>query len=190
MKQIGVLSFQGSVEEHIQMLQKLPVHPFRVHSLETLLKADGLIIPGGESTTFLKILHFSGLYTPLQEKIKQGLPTMATCAGLILLASQIESLSQETMDLLPIRVCRNGYGPQIASFCEDISVKGLGTPFHAVFIRAPIITTCGAVDILASDSFGHPVLVQKEKILGLTFHPELTEDSRLHDFFVHFIDKI
>lgn len=191
MKQIGILSFQGSVSEHVSILKKLSIEPILVHSKETLSQVDGIIIPGGESTTFLKILHFSGLFTPIQEKIKQGLPVMATCAGLILLASHIDNLSQETMNLLPISVSRNGYGPQIASFCESVNVTGFDKPIKAVFIRAPIITKVSPpVEILAKDSFGHPIAVTMVNILGLTFHPELTDDTRLHKLFVHLIDKI
>jgi 5'-phosphate synthase pdxT subunit len=191
MNQIGVLGFQGSVEEHLQMLASLKIKAIQVNSLTTLSQVDGIIIPGGESTTFLKILHFSKLYEPLLQKIKKGLPVMATCAGIILLASHIDNLEQESMNLLPISVNRNGYGRQIESFCEDVTVCGLNQPFKAVFIRAPIITKVEKdVTVLAHDSKANPIFVQKNNILGLTFHPELTDDTRIHEMFIHLIDKI
>lgn len=191
MKQIGVLGFQGSVEEHMQMLDRIKVKNSEVMSAESLASIDGLIIPGGESTTFLKILHFNGLYQPLMDKIKAGLPVMATCAGLILLASHIDNVDQESMKLLPINVNRNGYGRQIESFCEEETITGLSSPFKAVFIRAPIITKVEpGVTVLAYDSKANPIMVQKNKILGLTFHPELTDDPRLHEMFIDLIDKI
>jgi 5'-phosphate synthase pdxT subunit len=156
-----------------------------------LSSIDGLIIPGGESTTFLKILHFSQLYTPLLEKIKAGLPVMATCAGLILLSTHIDNVEQESMKLLPISVSRNGYGRQIESFCYDASIVGFDRPYRAVFIRAPIITKVdSSVSILARDTKANPIMVKKDKILGLTFHPELTDDTRLHEMFIDLIDKI
>ena len=191
MKQIGVLGFQGSVEEHMSMLRSIGVKTVRVNAEKTLSEVDALIIPGGESTTFLKILHFSRIYEPLKAKIKQGLPIMATCAGIILLASHIDHLTQESMGILPISVNRNGYGRQIASFCEEIAVDGLTEPFKAIFIRAPILSKVDpSVKIIAHDSSGNAVLVQKEKILGATFHPELTDDHRIHEIFIHLLDKI
>lgn len=191
MKQIGVLSFQGSVEEHLHMLDKACVKALAVNSLATLSQVDGLIIPGGESTTFLKILHFSGMFDPLMQKIKEGLPVMATCAGIILLSSEIDSLAQESMKLLPITVNRNGYGPQIASFIENVKIGGLTVPFQAIFIRAPIITQIhGTVTVLAHDSNGNPIFIKKDNILGLTFHPELTDDTRIHEMLIDLIDKI
>lgn len=185
MKLIGVLGFQGSVEEHIQMLTSMNKNSIRVTSEQSLSQVDGLIIPGGESTTFLKILHFSNLYEPLLKKIKDGLPVMATCAGVILLASCIDHLNQESMHILPISVSRNGYGRQIASFCEEVKVLGLSDTFKAIFIRAPIITkTDESITILARDSNLNPIMVQKGNVIGLTFHPELTDDDRIHSLFI------
>jgi len=188
MKHIGILGFQGSIDEHMAMLNQLSVSSERIVNPSTLSSIDGIIIPGGESTTFLKMLHFSKLYEPLCQKIKEGMPVLATCAGIILLSSHIDNLEQESMNLLPIHVNRNGYGPQIFSFSESIALDGFKDPFKAVFIRAPIITKVeSSVQILGRDSFKNPVMVLKNKMIGLTFHPELTDDIRIHDFFIHLI---
>jgi len=186
---IGVLSFQGSVEEHLKALDRLHVSGVPIKTEGSLQEIDGLILPGGESTTFLKLLHSSKLFKPLSDRIKNGLPIMATCAGLILLAEKIANVRQESFSSLPITIERNGYGPQYFSFCEEVVMKGLPDPFRAVFIRAPVITYCNpAVETVSKDHEGNPIFIKYNKILGLTFHPELTDDDRIHEIFINLID--
>lgn len=184
MKRIGVLGFQGSVDEHLKAIERVGHFPLLVREKTHLKEIDGLILPGGESTTFLKLLHTSGLYEPLLAGIKEGLPVLATCAGLIVLASKVSQPEQASMALLDISVQRNGYGSQYESFCEEVKVEGFKKTFRAVFIRAPLIQSVGpGVSILSVDHAGHPVFVQQEHLWGLTFHPELTQDDRIHELF-------
>jgi len=184
---IGVLGFQGSVEEHLASLQKLGVDVVKVKDVDTLSKVSGIILPGGESTTHLKLLKEVGLFVPLREAIISGLPVLATCAGIILLAIKIDT-EQDSLKVLGIEVVRNGYGPQYYSFVEYINILGFNEPFKAIFIRAPIIKRVDKdVTILARDEKKNPCFVKSGKILGLTFHPELTEDLRLHKMFIDLI---
>lgn len=188
MKRIGVLGFQGSFLEHQQMLESMHIKTQLVISKSALSEIDGLVIPGGESTTFIKLLKFNHLFDELSQKIQEGMPILATCAGVILLASQIDNVEQESMKQLSVQVNRNGYGPQIFSFCETISIEGLQDPFKAVFIRAPIITkVMSPANVIARDSYGNPVMIQEKNRLGLTFHPELTDDQRIHEMFIQMI---
>ncbi len=184
MKRIGVLGFQGSVEEHLEVIERVGHFPLRIREKAHLKEIDGLILPGGESTTFLKLLHTSSLYEPLLAGIKQGLPVLATCAGLIVLAKNVRQPEQDSMALLDIVVQRNGYGSQFESFCEEVKVEGFKKTFRAVFIRAPLIQSVGpGVKMMSFDHAGHPVFVQQEHLWGLTFHPELTKDDRIHELF-------
>lgn len=185
---IGVLGFQGSVEEHIKSLQMLDVDTVKVKSIDSLLKVSGIILPGGESTTHIKLLKETGLFIPLREAISSGLPVLATCAGTILLANKIDIKDQDSLKVLNIEVIRNGYGSQYYSFTESIDILGLDEPFNAVFIRAPIIKSVGMeITIMARDRKENPCLVKSGNILGLTFHPELTEDLRIHKMFINLI---
>jgi len=189
-KLFGVLGFQGSVEEHEQMMHDLGCSTLRIKQASELDKIDGLIIPGGESTTFLKLLQTTGLYEPLKEKIKNGLPVLATCAGIIILAEKVDRENQLSMGLLRISVQRNGYGPQYDSFCEEVAIESFKETFRAVFIRAPLVEWVDPeVNILARDSSGHPIFIKDKNIWGLTFHPELTEDDRIHRSFIQEISK-
>lgn len=142
---------------------------------------DGLVIPGGESTTIGKLADRFGLVEPLRSAIGAGLPTLGTCAGMIFLASgTTEDHEQVQLGVLDVTVRRNAFGRQVASFEADVEVAGIEEPFHAVFIRAPWIETMGAgVEVLASVD-GHPVMVRQGAILATSFHPELTGDARLH----------
>lgn len=190
MKPFGVLGFQGSVEEHEQMMHSLGCSTLRVKQASELETISGLIIPGGESTTFLKLLQSTGLYEPLKEKIKNGLPVLATCAGIIILAEKVDRENQLSMGLLRISVQRNGYGPQYDSFCEEVAIESFTETFRAVFIRAPLIQSVDPeVKILARDKADHPVWVVDRNVWGLTFHPELTQDTRIHQMFINAICK-
>lgn len=188
MKCIGILAFQGSVEEHEQMTSNLGCSVLRIKQASDLNDIGGLIIPGGESTTFLKLLQTAGLYEPLKEKIQKGLPVLATCAGIIILADKVDPENQLSMGLLRISVVRNGYGPQYDSFCEEVAIESFKETFRAVFIRAPLIQAVDPeVKVLARDKANHPVWVVDRNVWGLTFHPELTCDHRIHQMFINTI---
>ena len=185
---VGILGFQGSVEEHIASLLQIGVEVITVKDVTTLAKVSGIILPGGESTTHLKLIKTVGLFTPLREVISEGLPVLATCAGIILVAYKIDLIDQDSLRVLDIEIVRNGYGSQYHSFAEDINILDLNKPFKAVFIRAPIIKRVGEnVAVLARDKKENPCFVKRGKILGLTFHPELTNDLRVHKMFTDLI---
>ena len=178
---IGVLALQGDFEAHQKVLTALGAASRVVRSPEDLDGLDGLVMPGGESTTMSLGIEREGLAAPLRQLIGAGTPTLATCAGLIM-------LDRDHLNLLDVKAKRNAFGRQIASFEADLDVKALGeTPFRAVFIRAPWVDQSGAeVEILAEID-GHPVAVKQGSILGVAFHPELTDDGRVHRWLV---DKI
>jgi 5'-phosphate synthase pdxT subunit len=157
-----------------------------VRSKDDLAGLDGIVLPGGESTTMTMLMERVGLLDPLRGAIDGGLPTLATCAGMIVLAREVTDgmPGQTGLGLLDIAVRRNGYGRQVDSFEADIDVAGLeGRAFHAVFIRSPLVESTGNVDVIASHE-GHPVAVRQGHILALCFHPELTNDLRLHRHFL------
>jgi len=188
---IGVLTLQGGFDKHIESLIKLGVEPVKVREAEELDIIDGLIIPGGESTTIIRLLKNFGIYDILREKIVNGLPVFGTCAGMILLSNGISShIDQETLNLMNYKVSRNDYGRQIDSFDARIMIDGLGeSPVPAVFIRAPrIIEISDSVQIL-SEYRGSPVMVREKNMLAASFHPELTDDTRVHSYFISMISK-
>lgn len=183
---IGVLAMQGAFREHQLMLSACGVDSRQVRKPEDLNGLDGLIIPGGESTTISKLLADSGLFEPLRLLGKEGMPVFGTCAGAILLAKEIEDASFERLGLMDIRVKRNAFGRQVESFEEDLEIPALtGGPFRAVFIRAPRITGAGPeVDVLAR--YGDKVVCARQgSSLAAAFHPELTADRRLHEYFLN-----
>jgi 5'-phosphate synthase pdxT subunit len=185
MAKVGVLALQGDFEKHIQALDRLGVPAVEVREKSQLEKVDGLIIPGGESTTIGKLLVRYGMLESTQTFAREGKPIFGTCAGAILLAKEIEGSNQDRIGVLDITVKRNAYGRQIESFEADIFVPKIGElPVRGVFIRAPIIKHIeDGVEVLAR--FGDsPVLVKQGKILAATFHPELTNDTRIHAFFL------
>ncbi|MCC6803746.1 MAG: pyridoxal 5'-phosphate synthase glutaminase subunit PdxT [Anaerolineae bacterium] len=185
---IGVLALQGAFIEHEKMLRSLGVEVVEVRLPEQLEGLDGLIIPGGESTTIGKLATAFGLIEPLRT-FAQTTPTWGTCAGMIFLACDIGIDRQPILGVMDIDVNRNAFGRQIDSFEADLDIARLGNPpFHAVFIRAPIVTEAGAgVDVLAQLPDGRIVAVQQEHLLATAFHPELTGDSRLHAYFLDMI---
>ncbi len=189
---IGIIGFQGDVSEHAELLKKaanrlgVEVSIVEVRKRAQLDSIDAIIIPGGESTTMYKLLKLYSIYDRIKELARNGLPVMGTCAGLILISSKTNDERVEGMGLMDTEVERNAYGRQIDSFMEDINIKGLGK-YRAVFIRAPVVSTPGKSEVLAVHH-GKPVMVRNGKILGLTFHPELTKDTRVHEYFIRMIE--
>ena len=181
---VGVLALQGAFIEHEKMLRGLGVEPVQVRLPGQLGDLDALIIPGGESTTIGKLATEYGLIEPLRQFASEK-PTWGTCAGMIFLAKDIGSDRQPLLGLMDIKVNRNAFGRQIDSFETNLSIKGLDEPFHAVFIRAPLVTeTTPGVDVLATLDDGRIVAVREGHMLATAFHPELTGDDRLHAYFL------
>ena len=189
---IGVLALQGDFAEHMKMLRQLGVEALEVRLPAQLTALDGLILPGGESTTIGKLCVDFGLLQPLQE-FGQTHPIWGTCAGAILLSRDARR-SQPLLGLMDIRVQRNAFGRQVDSFEADLDIAALGQvtsngkPFHAFFIRAPIIESVqGSVQVLASLPDGRIVAARQGHLLATSFHPELTGDTRFHEYFLAFI---
>jgi 5'-phosphate synthase pdxT subunit len=184
MSKVGVLALQGDVREHLLILGDLGVDPQPVRKAEELEDVDGLVIPGGESTTIGKLAIRFGLFEPLRVRIGAGMAVYGTCAGLIFLSSAITEGDQPLLGVLDVLAKRNAFGRQNESFEADLVVAGLERPFPAVFIRAPWIEKVGSqVDVLATvDS--HPVMVRQGSIMASSFHPELTGDGRIHRMFL------
>jgi 5'-phosphate synthase pdxT subunit len=173
---IGVLAIQGDFEAHAKVLERVGAEARAVRTREDLEGLDGLVIPGGESTTMTIGIEREGLAQPLRELIRSGLPTLGTCAGLIM-------LDRDHLRLLDLRARRNAFGRQVQSFESDLELDGFG-PLRAVFIRAPWVEEHGAgVEVLAEVD-GHPVAVRQGNVLAVAFHPELTDDDRLHRWLV------
>jgi len=191
MVKIGVLALQGAFVEHQQMLEKLGATTKQVRLPKDLSELDGLVIPGGESTTIGKLATEYGLIEPLREFARQQ-PTWGTCAGLIFLAKNLHDNEQPILGTMDVQVKRNAFGRQVDSFEADLNIKGLAAdaPFHAIFIRAPIVQQVGAgVDVLAALPQGGIVAVQQAQLLGTAFHPELTDDLRIHQYFYDMVAK-
>jgi len=184
---IGVLSLQGDFREHLLTLEALSVATVRVRKPSDLEGISGLIIPGGESTVIDKLSKTYSLREPIQSLIAKGLPVFGTCAGLIMLANQLEDATdtQETFGGLDVVVQRNAFGSQANSFEAKINFKGIAEPVAAAFIRAPIVLKVGAnVERLASLPNGEIVAVRQGNILGISFHPEVCDETRVHAYFV------
>ncbi len=184
---IGVLALQGAFAAHAQALAELGLSAVEVRTADQLAAIDGLVLPGGESTTISKLLVTFGLFDPLGDRVHAGLPVFGTCAGMILLSEHILDgrPDQRCIGALPIDSRRNGYGRQVDSFEADLTIADLpGDDFHAVFIRAPLVERADAsVTVLASVE-DHPVLCRYKNVLVASFHPELTRDRRIHQYFV------
>jgi pyridoxal 5'-phosphate synthase pdxT subunit len=186
---LGVLALQGDVREHIFALNECDVEAIPVRTSVEIESVDGLILPGGESTTIAKLARSFDLFDLISGRIKAGLPTYGSCAGMILLANELVdgAKGQETFGGLDVKVRRNAFGRQVDSFETDLDVLGIGS-VHAVFIRAPWVeTTNPRVDVMAAVVIGgvsHPVAVRQGNILATSFHPELTGDNRVHRYFV------
>ncbi len=189
MPRVGVLALQGDVGEHVATLERLGASVVRVRRVEHLAGLDGLVMPGGESTTIAHLLDTSGLRAALQDELDRGLTTLGTCAGLILLSNEILDgrRDQWSFKKLDVSVRRNGYGRQIASFEHAVTLRG-GGEVPGVFIRAPKIESLSSdVEVLATlddDGHEHAVFVRQDNVWGCSFHPELTSDLRIHQLFV------
>ncbi len=185
-KKVGVLALQGDFLEHKQALHKLGVEVAEVRLPEQLNDLDGLIIPGGESTTIARLMDIFHIREPLKQRIASGMAVWGTCAGMIMLAKRLKEPDPTPLGVMDIEVTRNAYGRQIDSFETDLLISALGEkPFHAIFIRAPKVISVGkAVEVLASTDQGGPVAIRQGKIVATSFHPELTEDTRLHSMFL------
>jgi 5'-phosphate synthase pdxT subunit len=183
----GVLAIQGDVREHLEALRRAGVEAQAVRTPAEVAAAHGLVIPGGESTTIGKLVARFGLMEPIRGLVREGRPLMGTCAGMILMAKTIRAAAndQPALGVMDIAVERNAFGRQVDSFEADLEVKGIeGGPVRAVFIRAPVMSAVdNGVDVLATHE-GRIVAARQGNMLALAFHPELTEDSRLHDYFV------
>ena len=186
MATIGVLALQGDFREHREVLQRMGSHAREVRLPHDLDGLDGLILPGGESTTIVRLMHSSGLLEPLRTLARDGFPMWGTCAGTILLAKRLDETGMPALQAMDITVRRNAFGRQVDSFETDLSVPALGdNPFRAVFIRAPIIEEVGPdVEVLARLADGTPVAARERRLLATAFHPELTSDIRLHRLFL------
>jgi 5'-phosphate synthase pdxT subunit len=184
---VGVLALQGDVREHAAALSTLGAEPVEVRTIEDLSGVDALVLPGGESTTMSMLLESSGLFDPVSERLRAGMPAFGTCAGMILLAGEVVDgrPDQRSFGVLDIVVRRNAFGRQVDSFEARLAVEGVsGGPVDAVFIRAPFVErVADGVEVLASVD-GHPVLVRQGAVLAAAFHPELSDDLRVHQLFL------
>jgi 5'-phosphate synthase pdxT subunit len=189
---IGVLALQGAFVEHEKMLGQLGVEAPEIRLPSQLSQIDGLIIPGGESTTMGKLAVTYGLLEPIRQKAAAGWPIWGTCAGMVVLARDIGELSQPLIGLMDITVERNAFGRQVDSFVTDLNIPELGEggPFPAVFIRAPRIQRAGpGVQVLAKLEDGAIVAARQGNLLVTAFHPELTRDPRFHRYFARLVEE-
>lgn len=184
---IGVLAMQGAYAEHISILKSLEVHTVEIRNKEDLKEIDGLIIPGGESTTMGKLIRVLDIYDDLKEKIESGLPVWGTCAGMILLAKSIYEDDTKHLATMDIEVRRNAYGRQLGSFGTKSFVKGIGEDVEMIFIRAPYIESVGKKVEVLSVIDGNIVAAKENNMLVTSFHTELTEDNRVHKYFVNLV---
>jgi len=188
---IGILALQGDVREHANALRDVGAEPIEVRLPRDLVGLDGLILPGGESTTMRKLIDLYGLREPIVALARGGAPLYGTCAGMILLADRIADGDEPVLRLLDITVERNAYGRQLDSFEADLAIPSLGDePLHGVFIRAPVVSQVGPdVEVLARDADGRPIAVRQGRVMATAFHPELTGDRRLHRLMLELITR-
>ncbi|MCY9666893.1 pyridoxal 5'-phosphate synthase glutaminase subunit PdxT [Paenibacillus alginolyticus] len=189
MTKIGVLALQGAVAEHIRGIEKAGAEGVVVKRTEQLADLDGIILPGGESTTIGKLMRTYGFIDALKEFSAAGKPIFGTCAGLIVIAKEITGQPEAHLELMDITVARNAFGRQRESFETDLPIKGIDENVRAVFIRAPLIEKVGpGVDVLATYD-GQIVAAQQGHLLAASFHPELTDDFRLHSYFLDMVKQ-
>lgn len=189
MIKIGVLALQGDYLEHQRILQILGISSTYIKTPDELTQIDGLILPGGESTTINKLLNYYNIKNPLKKLVQQGMPIWGTCAGMIIIANKIVQSTPKPLSLMNITVDRNAYGNQTESFEQLITFPIIGKqPFRSIFIRAPQIIDIGkTIQVLGQLPNNQPVAVKQNNILATSFHPELTNDYRIHEFFVNMI---
>jgi len=192
---VGVLALQGDVPEHVAALTSVGARAVSVRTVDELASVDALVLPGGESTTISRLARIFGLLEPLRARVRDGMPTYGSCAGMILLADEVldARADQESIGGMDVTVRRNAFGRQVASFETDLDVLGIpGGPMHAVFIRAPWIERAGpSVQTLATvdagPAAGRIVAARQGSLLASSFHPELTSDTRMHAYFVDMV---
>ena len=184
--EIGVLAVQGDFAEHIAILRRIGADTREVRLPEQLEALDGLIIPGGESTTLSRLMSIYHLREPVAQMAAEGRPVWGTCAGMIMLANEITEQDPVPLGLMDISVQRNAFGRQVDSFEQPLRISPLDPdPYNCIFIRAPVVIRVGSkVDVLASLDDGRPVAVRQDNLLATSFHPELTRDTRVHQYFV------
>jgi 5'-phosphate synthase pdxT subunit len=189
-RRIGVLALQGAVREHVDAIRAVGAVPVEVRLPADLDGLDALILPGGESTTMRRLIDRYGLREPIQRMARDGRPMLGTCAGMILLAKRITDGEEPVLGLIDVAVERNAYGRQLDSFESDLEVPAIGEePLHGVFIRAPVVAEAGpGVEVLARDADGRPIAVRQGRLLATAFHPELTDDRRLHRLLLEMIE--
>ncbi len=188
---IGILALQGAFRAHELSVRRLGADTLQVRTPDDLDRVDALVMPGGESTTMSHLLTTSQLFDPIAKRLADDMPTFGTCAGMILLSTHVHDAreDQRSFACLDVDVRRNAYGRQVDSFEADLDVVGFDSPFHAVFIRAPRVERVGSgVDVLAEHD-GVAVLVRQGAIMAASFHPELTEDSRIHERFLTMVKE-
>jgi len=188
--EVGVLAIQGDFAEHIAVLSKLGVKAREVRLPEQLASVDALIIPGGESTTLSRLMTIYNLREPLEQMAADGRAIWGTCAGMIMLAREITEVDPIPLNIMDIGVQRNAFGRQVDSFEQSLDVSVLGPdPFHAIFIRAPVIIRVGeGVEVLSELDPDRPVAVRQGRLMATSFHPELTSDYRFHSYFLELAD--
>ncbi|MGB3375661.1 MAG: pyridoxal 5'-phosphate synthase glutaminase subunit PdxT [Microbacterium sp.] len=190
-RRIGVLALQGDVREHVALLERLGAEVVRVRRPEEFAQVEGLVIPGGESTVIDKLSRLFGLQAPIRAAVRDGMPMFGTCAGLIMLADRLVDAigGQQTFGGLDVLVRRNAFGRQTESFEVDLDVPELGAdPVHTTFIRGPVVEEVGAdATVLSSLDDGRVVAVEQGNLLGISFHPELSGESRFHQ---RFLDRV
>ena len=189
--EVGVLAVQGDFAEHIAVLKRLGVAAREVRLPGQMQGLDGLIIPGGESTTLSRLMSLYHLREPVERMAQEGRAVWGTCAGMIMLAQEITEQDPVPLRLMDIGVRRNAFGRQVDSFEQPLAIKPLAPePFHCIFIRAPVVERVGdAVEVLSSLEDGRPVAVQQGNLLATSFHPELTADTRFHQYFIELAGK-
>jgi 5'-phosphate synthase pdxT subunit len=185
MNTVGVLALQGDVVEHVHALERAGADVVEVRTPEDLARVEALVVPGGESTTVIRLLDRFGLTEPIKARVADGMPFWGTCMGMIVAAHDVADIQQPTLDLLDVTVRRNAFGRQVDSAEVPLAIPALGDePFPAIFIRAPWIERTGpSVETLAERD-GHGVMVRQANVLGTSFHPELTGDDRVHAYFL------
>jgi len=192
---IGILALQGAVELHADMVRDVGAVPLEVRTPAQLADVDALILPGGESTTMSRLLTLNNLFEPIASRLAGGMPAFGTCAGMILLATNVLDgrPDQRSFGMIDITVRRNAFGRQVDSFEADLAIDGISSPdraVHAVFIRAPFVETASpVVDVLATVD-GHPVCARQGSVLVTAFHPELSGDRRIHEAFLAMVDVV
>ena len=192
MTTVGVLAIQGDFAEHRAALDKLGVEAKEIRLPEQLDMIDGLIIPGGESTTIVQLIDIYEMREKLRERVlSDKMPTWGTCAGMIVMAGKLTDHRPEPLGMMDTEVSRNAFGRQVDSFEADLEVTGMeGPPYRAVFIRAPVFNSMGeSVEELARLEDGRPVAVRQGHMLATAFHPELTDDPRMHELFVRMVEE-